>query len=85
MLRGKKIVIGITGSIAAYKIPFLVRLLIREEAMVRVTLPVRRRVFHHGILGGFRSIVQSVDCPSSGSVECCARGPAIRHEPARHR
>jgi phosphopantothenoylcysteine decarboxylase/phosphopantothenate--cysteine ligase len=38
MLKGKKIVIGITGSIAAYKIPFLVRLLIREEAMVRVIL-----------------------------------------------
>ena len=38
MLKGKKIVIGITGSIAAYKIPFLVRLLIREEAMVRVIM-----------------------------------------------
>jgi phosphopantothenoylcysteine decarboxylase / phosphopantothenate---cysteine ligase len=38
MLKGKKIVIGITGSIAAYKIPFLVRLLIREEALVRVIM-----------------------------------------------
>jgi phosphopantothenoylcysteine decarboxylase / phosphopantothenate---cysteine ligase len=38
MLKGKKIVIGITGSIAAYKIPFLVRLLIREEAIVRVIM-----------------------------------------------
>ncbi len=38
MLKGKKIVIGITGSIAAYKIPFLVRLLIREEAVVRVIM-----------------------------------------------
>jgi phosphopantothenoylcysteine decarboxylase/phosphopantothenate--cysteine ligase len=38
MLKGKKIVIGITGSIAAYKIPFLIRLLIREEAMVRVIM-----------------------------------------------
>jgi phosphopantothenoylcysteine decarboxylase/phosphopantothenate--cysteine ligase len=38
MLKGKKIVIGITGSIAAYKIPFLVRLLIREDAMVRVIM-----------------------------------------------
>ena len=38
MLKGKKIVIGITGSIAAYKIPFLVRLLIREEVMVRVIM-----------------------------------------------
>jgi phosphopantothenoylcysteine decarboxylase/phosphopantothenate--cysteine ligase len=38
MLKGKKIVIGITGSIAAYKIPFLVRLLIREEAIVHVIM-----------------------------------------------
>lgn len=38
MLKGKKIVIGITGSIAAYKIPFLVRLLIREGAVVRVIM-----------------------------------------------
>jgi len=38
MLKGKKIVIGITGSIAAYKIPFLIRSLIREEALVRVIM-----------------------------------------------
>jgi phosphopantothenoylcysteine decarboxylase / phosphopantothenate---cysteine ligase len=38
MLKGKKIVIGITGSIAAYKIPFLVRLLIREGASLRVIM-----------------------------------------------
>ena len=38
MLKGKKIVIGITGSIAAYKVPFLIRLLIKEEAMVRVIM-----------------------------------------------
>jgi len=38
MLKGKKIVIGITGSIAAYKIPFLVRLLVKEEATVRVIM-----------------------------------------------
>ncbi len=38
MLKGKKIVIGITGSIAAYKIPFLVRLLVREGADVRIIM-----------------------------------------------
>jgi len=38
MLKGKKIVVGITGSIAAYKIPFLVRLLIRQGAEVRVIM-----------------------------------------------
>jgi phosphopantothenoylcysteine decarboxylase/phosphopantothenate--cysteine ligase len=38
MLAGKKIVIGITGSIAAYKIPLLVRLLIKEGAEVQVIM-----------------------------------------------
>lgn len=38
MLNGKRIVIGITGSIAAYKIPLLVRLLIKEGADVRVVM-----------------------------------------------
>ena len=37
-LSGKKIVIGITGSIAAYKIPYLVRLLVKEGANVRVIM-----------------------------------------------
>lgn len=38
MLKGKKILIGITGSIAAYKIPLLVRLLIRNGATVKVVM-----------------------------------------------
>jgi phosphopantothenoylcysteine decarboxylase/phosphopantothenate--cysteine ligase len=38
MLTGKKFVIGITGSIAAYKIPFLIRLLIREGSEVQVIM-----------------------------------------------
>ena len=38
MLSRKKILIGITGSIAAYKIPILVRLLIKEGAEVRVIM-----------------------------------------------
>ena len=37
-LKGKKILIGITGSIAAYKIPFLVRLLIKKGAEVKTIL-----------------------------------------------
>lgn len=36
MLRGKKIVLGVTGGIAAYKTAFLVRLLIKAEAEVKV-------------------------------------------------
>lgn len=38
MLRGKKILIGITAGIAAYKIPFLIRLLIKEGAEVKVVM-----------------------------------------------
>jgi len=36
MLKGKKILIGVTGSIAAYKIPLLIRLLVKEGAEVKV-------------------------------------------------
>src|SRR5262245_41388180 len=38
MLKGKKILIGITGSIAAYKAVFLVRLLVKEGAEVKVVM-----------------------------------------------
>lgn len=38
MLTGKKILIGISGSIAAYKIPILVRLLIKEGAEVKIIM-----------------------------------------------
>lgn len=37
-MKGKKILIGITGSIAAYKIPSLVRLLIKAGAEVKVVM-----------------------------------------------
>lgn len=38
MLQGKKILIGITAGIAAYKIPAFIRLLIKEGAVVRVLI-----------------------------------------------
>lgn len=38
MLKGKKILIGITGSIAAYKIPLAVRLLVKAGAEVKVVM-----------------------------------------------
>jgi phosphopantothenoylcysteine decarboxylase / phosphopantothenate---cysteine ligase len=38
MLQGKKILLGITGSIAAYKSIFLLRLLIKEGAEVKVIM-----------------------------------------------
>jgi len=38
MLKGKKILLGVTGSIAAYKAAFLVRLLVKEGAEVKVLM-----------------------------------------------
>ena len=38
MIQNKKILIGITGSIAAYKIPFLVRLLVKAGAEVKIIM-----------------------------------------------
>ena len=38
MFKGKKILIGITGSIAAYKTIYLVRLLVKEGAEVKVVM-----------------------------------------------
>src|SRR5436190_20751402 len=40
MLKGKKILLGITGSIAAYKSAFLVRLLVKAGAEVKVIMTV---------------------------------------------
>lgn len=45
MLRGKKILLGVTGGIAAYKTTYLVRLLIKEGAEVRVVLSPSARDF----------------------------------------
>ena len=38
MLKGKKIVLGITGSIAAYKVCLILRLLVRQGAEVQVVI-----------------------------------------------
>jgi phosphopantothenoylcysteine decarboxylase / phosphopantothenate---cysteine ligase len=38
MLRGKKIILGVTGSIAAYKSALLVRLLVKDGAEVKVII-----------------------------------------------
>ena len=37
-MRGKHIIIGVTGSIAAYKVAALVRLLVKEGAEVKVVM-----------------------------------------------
>ena len=38
MLAGKRIIVGVTGSIAAYKAAILVRLLVKAGAEVRVLM-----------------------------------------------
>src|ERR1700735_5760099 len=45
MLQGKKILLGVTGSIAAYKSLLLVRKLIKEGASVKVILTPAARDF----------------------------------------
>jgi phosphopantothenoylcysteine decarboxylase/phosphopantothenate--cysteine ligase len=45
MLKGKKILLGVTGSIAAYKAAFLVRLLVKEGAEVKVIMTASAREF----------------------------------------
>ena len=45
MLSGKKVLLGVTGSIAAYKASFLVRLLIKAGAEVKVILTPAARDF----------------------------------------
>lgn len=45
MLKGKKILLGITGSIAAYKTTMLVRLLIKQGAEVKVIMTTAAKDF----------------------------------------
>jgi phosphopantothenoylcysteine decarboxylase/phosphopantothenate--cysteine ligase len=45
MLKGKKIIVGITAGIAAYKIPLLIRLLKKEGAEVQVVMTPFAREF----------------------------------------
>jgi phosphopantothenoylcysteine decarboxylase / phosphopantothenate---cysteine ligase len=45
MLKGKKIILGVTGSIAAYKAAVLVRLLVKAEAEVRVIMTAQAADF----------------------------------------
>ncbi|MBC8146353.1 MAG: phosphopantothenoylcysteine decarboxylase, partial [Bacteroidetes bacterium] len=38
MLNGKKIILGITGSIAAYKSAYITRLLVKKGAEVKIVI-----------------------------------------------
>ena len=43
MLKGKKIILGITGSIAAYKACYIIRGLIKQGAEVQVVITRREK------------------------------------------
>lgn len=45
VLSGKKVLIGVTGGIAAYKIPLLIRLLVKKGAQVRVVMTESAKEF----------------------------------------
>jgi phosphopantothenoylcysteine decarboxylase/phosphopantothenate--cysteine ligase len=45
MLKGRKILLGVTGSIAAYKAAFLVRLLVKEGAEVKAVMTASAKEF----------------------------------------
>jgi len=45
MLKGKKILVGVTGGIAAYKTAAIIRLLVREGADVKVIMTARAKEF----------------------------------------
>jgi len=45
MLKGKKIIVGVTGGIAAYKTASVIRLLIKEGAEVKVIMTSRAKEF----------------------------------------
>ena len=66
MLAGKKIILGITGSIAAYKAALLVRLLVKEGAEVKVVMTESAKRFV-GDGHGLRSV-------SSRATEARTRG-----------
>lgn len=69
MLSNRKIIIGITGSIAAYKIPALIRLLVKEGALVQVVMTPSARDFVSPLtlatLSGHPVLTQAFD-PESG-------------------
>jgi len=45
VLSGKNILLGISGGIAAYKIPFLIRLLVKKNANVKCVMTSSARDF----------------------------------------
>ena len=73
MLRNKHILIGVTGGIAAYKIPLLVRELKKAGAAVRIVMTEAAREFVTPLtlstLSGGRVIVGTFPDAASSSVD----------------
>jgi phosphopantothenoylcysteine decarboxylase/phosphopantothenate--cysteine ligase len=51
MLKGKKIILGITGSIAAYKACYIIRGLIKQGAEVQVVITPAGIYYSHHSFG----------------------------------
>ncbi|MEN3027066.1 MAG: bifunctional phosphopantothenoylcysteine decarboxylase/phosphopantothenate--cysteine ligase CoaBC [Chlorobiota bacterium] len=72
-LRGRRIVLGVTGSIAAYKAPLILRELLRQGAEVRVVMsPSARQFVAEGAIAAFAPAVVDVfptGFPGSWHVE----------------
>lgn len=67
-LKGRKIVLGVTGSIAAYKTPQLVRLLLKAGAEVRVVMTSAASAFVSGLALATVSKHEVLDAVSDGST-----------------
>ncbi len=68
MLKGKKILLGVTGSIAAYKAALLVRLLVKEGAEVKVIMTPAAADFISPLTLGTLSKNEVISGLSSGST-----------------
>ena len=93
MLGGKKIIVGVTGSIAAYKAAILVRELIREGAEVRVLMTPLAKQFITPLtlatLSRHPILVEFFDPESGTAMSRSASGPtrwsSLRLRPIRLR
>ena len=78
MLKGKKIILGITGSISAYKAAFLCRLLIKSEAEVRVVMTTSASAFISPLSLSTLSkhpVQSALDLPTSPILHDCSSSP----------
>ena len=73
VLNGKHIVLGVTGSIAAYKAAFLVRLLIKKGAEVQVVMTPSAKEFITPLASFFLEVVTKA--PASHHLEECNVAP----------